>query len=375
MRALQPAPLRILALLTDGFGSTGGIGRYNRDLLGALAASACTDRVVALPRIGVVLGSDVPPKITQRAAQRDRVRYSLQATHMGVTGGPWSLIFCGHLFMAPLAALLSRLLRIPYWLQLHGIEAWQRPSRVTAAAVQSAEVVTAVSRYTRHRFLQWSEIAPDRVRVLANTVEARFQPGPKPLALIERHGLAGRRVALTVSRLAASERYKGHDRVIAAMPAVLRRVPDAVYLIAGDGDDRTRLEGLVASAGLATSVSFAGAVLDRELPDYYRLADTFVMPSTGEGFGIVFLEAAATGLPVIAGNRDGSVDALADGVLGILVDPDNPEALADALVAGLLRGTSRAADLRRFEHPTFNGQVDALLQDILAGSPSRLAMV
>ena len=98
-------------------------------------------------------------------------------------------------------------------------------------------------------------------------------------------------------------------------------MPNAIYLIAGAGDDKQRLEHLAAERGLAGRVVFTGHVPADELPSYYALADVFAMPSTGEGFGIVFLEAAACGLPVIAGNADGSVDALGEGQIGCLVDP------------------------------------------------------
>ena len=155
--------------------------------------------------------------------------------------------------------------------------------------------------------------------------------------LVARHGLAGRRIILTVGRLSAAERYKGHDRLIAALPGILARVPDAAYLIVGSGDDRPRLERLAREAGVADRVVFAGHVPDEELPDYFALAHVFAMPSTGEGFGIVFLEAAASGLPVIGGNRDGSVDALAEGRIGRLVDPESREEIEAAVVEALER--------------------------------------
>ena len=84
-------------------------------------------------------------------------------------------------------------------------------------------------------------------------------------------------------------------------------------------------------AGVGAAVRFVGQVARQELPDYYRLADVFVMPSTGEGFGIVFLEASAADLPVIGGNRDGSVDALAEGRIGTLIDPDDVHGLVEAI--------------------------------------------
>jgi glycosyltransferase involved in cell wall biosynthesis len=95
------------------------------------------------------------------------------------------------------------------------------------------------------------------------------------------------------------------------------------YLIVGDGNDRDRLATLARAEGVANAVIFAGRVGSEELPDYYRLCDLFALPSTGEGFGIVFLEALACGRPVLAGDQDGARDPLVDGELGVLVDPEN----------------------------------------------------
>src|SRR5262249_41117825 len=160
-----------------------------------------------------------------------------------------------------------------------------------------------VSRYTRRRLLQWIGIDPTRVKVLPNTVGPQYHPGPKPGYLIDRHAAGGKKVLMTASRLAASEQYKGHDRVIRTLPQILSHHPDTIYLIVGDGDDRPRLESLAAECGVMKNVQFTGLVPAEELPDYFRLADVFVMPSAGEGFGIVFLQAMATGVRVIAGSE------------------------------------------------------------------------
>ena len=108
------------------------------------------------------------------------------------------------------------------------------------------------------------------------------------------------------------------------------------YLIAGKGEDRERLEVMASELGVSDSVTFAGFVPDEELADHYRLADVFAMPSTGEGFGIVFLEAMGCGTPVLGGDLDGSVDALDNGKLGLLVDPMSVNAIAEGLIS-LLR--------------------------------------
>jgi phosphatidylinositol alpha-1,6-mannosyltransferase len=237
--------------------------------------------------------------------------------------------------MTPLAAIIAKFARARLWIQVHGVEAWRESSWLDRRSVETAALITSVSRHTRRRLLEWAGIDPARVKVLPNTVDARYGPGPKPDHLLKRHAVGARKVLLTVSRLAASERYKGHDRVIRVLPRLVSERPDILYLIVGDGDDRPRLEMLAAEFGVAERVRFIGRVSPEELPDYFRLADVFVMPSTGEGFGIVFLEALATGTHVIAGNQDGSRDALCDGALGTLVDPDNDADLASAIGAAL----------------------------------------
>jgi glycosyltransferase involved in cell wall biosynthesis len=139
------------------------------------------------------------------------------------------------------------------------------------------------------------------------------------------------KVVLTVARLDHRERYKGYDRIIEALPAIQRKCGPVRFLIVGSGEDQARVEALAREQGIDASVSFAGFVAADALVDHYRLADVFAMPSTGEGFGIVFLEAMACGTPVIGGNRDGSVDALDGGRLGLLVEPLDIDAISRAV--------------------------------------------
>ena len=142
---------------------------------------------------------------------------------------------------------------------------------------------------------------------------------------------------MTVARLSSTERYKGYDRMVEALPRVRECCGPVHFLVVGTGDDHVRVEALAHRVGVADCVTFAGFVPDDELADHYRLADLFAMPSTGEGFGIVFLEAMACGTPVLGGNQDGSVDALAGGRLGMLVDPTSIEEIADGLVSLLTK--------------------------------------
>ena len=359
--------MRLLALVTDAFGGSGGIARYNQDLMLALAQSARVSEIVVLPRFAPGPISEVPPKVRQHAPSAGRVAWSARALALAAKQR-FDVVFCGHLYAVPVAAAIAGLRRTPLWVQAHGVDAWQRPSAVHYRALRSTTLVTSVSRYTRAALLSWADIPPHRVRVLPNTVSATYGRRSRRDDLIVRLGLAGRRIILTVGRLSALERYKGHDRLIAALPAIAARVPDAAYLIVGSGDDQPRLERLAHEAGVGDRVVFAGHVPDPELADYFALAHVFAMPSTGEGFGIVFLEAAASGLPVIGGNCDGSADALADGRIGRLIDPHAPAELEGAVVDALLGPhpvPNGAEETRRFGFARFATHVDGLVGSLV----------
>jgi phosphatidylinositol alpha-1,6-mannosyltransferase len=319
--------------------------------------------IVVLPRFG---SNDemVPTGITHEPPSPGRIAWSARALALAARRR-FDVIFCGHLSAAPLAAALARLQTKPLWIQVHGIEVVKPCGGAIGRAVERAALVTAVSRYTRGRLLTWANIDPARVRVLPNTVSAAFTRRSRRADLVARHRLAGAKVILTVGRLAAAERYKGHDRIIRVLPRVAALRPETVYLVVGSGDDQSRLEALARDTGMSDRIRFAGEVAANDLPDYYSLGDVFTMPSVGEGFGIVFLEAARSGLPIVGGNRDGSVDALAEGRIGRAVDPDDEIALADAIVAAFDRRLGTDPDeVARFTFPRFASHVDELVRRI-----------
>jgi phosphatidyl-myo-inositol dimannoside synthase len=148
---------------------------------------------------------------------------------------------------------------------------------------------------------------------------------------VERYGLADARVMVTVARLWSGDIYKGVDMTIRALGTIAQSVPDVKYLVIGRGDDQPRLAQLAKDSGVGDRVIFAGFVPTVELPEHYRLADAYVMPSQ-EGFGIVYLEAMACGVPVLAGDADGSADPLQDGALGWRVPHRDTEAIARACI-------------------------------------------
>ena len=265
------------------------------------------------------------------------VWYALQLVLVALWHRP-SLIIATHLNFTVVARWLKRWLGIPYWTVAHGVEVWdvQRPR--LRQALQQADRILAVSSYTRERLLKEQSLHPNQVVLLPNTFDSqRFDITAKPLHLLDRHGIdRDRRIILTVARLDSQEQYKGYDQVLRAMPDIRVHVPQAHYMVVGKGDDRQRVEQLIQHLGVQDCVTLTGFVDDHELTDYYNLCDVFAMPSKGEGFGIVYLEALACGKPTVGGNQDGAIDALCHGELGVLVNPDNISEIAHVLTDLLL---------------------------------------
>jgi phosphatidylinositol alpha-1,6-mannosyltransferase len=222
-------------------------------------------------------------------------------------------------------------------------------------ALLSAHHIVVVSRFTAGVVdALLGEAGRGRIRLIENGVDVvRFHPAPRPPHLEAMHGLAGCFVFVSVCRLLEK---KGIDQALRAFARVLAAFPDSRFLIVGEGPYRATLEAIAQDCGVAAQAIFAGAVAEDELLDHYALGDVFVMPNRRlangdtEGFGLVFLEANACGLPVIAGSDGGSIDAVRDGANGLLVDGQSVDAIAAAMLALRrdpgLRARLRAGGLR-----------------------------
>jgi phosphatidyl-myo-inositol dimannoside synthase len=162
--------------------------------------------------------------------------------------------------------------------------------------------------------------------------------------------------------------------VIDLLPRLVRQFPRLRYLACGEGPDRARLEARVDELGLREHVVFAGFVPESRKADFYRLADAYVMPSRGEGFGIVFLEAAACGVPLVGSKADGGREALLEGRLGRLVDPDDQDEIEAAVVEALASPKRVLEELRHFSSENFERRAAAIARDI-AHAPYGLRML
>ncbi|SMF63169.1 Glycosyltransferase involved in cell wall bisynthesis [Tistlia consotensis] len=357
--------MRLLVILHESFGANGGIAKFNRDLLTALADWPAVGRLIVLQRDPLPPGTALPARI-EMVAGGSKLRLGLAVLRCLLCCPRFDAILCGHLHLLPLAWLARLRFRAPLAAVVHGIDAWQPTGRsLSNALVARLDAVFSVSRLTLERLSAWSGLPGDRGRLLPNCIDlGRFTPGPPDAALAARYGLAGKRVVMTLGRLAAGERYKGVDELLAILPRLRLRHPDLVYLVAGDGPDRARLEAKAGDLGLAEAVVFAGFVAEADKASLYRLADAFVLCGHGEGFGIVLLEAMACGVPVVASLRDGSREAVADGRLGLLADPDDPDSLTAAVETALARPKERPDGLEVFSYPAFAGRVRDLVDDL-----------
>ncbi|MDJ0648115.1 MAG: glycosyltransferase family 4 protein [Xenococcaceae cyanobacterium MO_188.B19] len=262
-----------------------------------------------------------------------------------ILNGIWEkpdLIITTHLNFTVAAYWLKKLMEIPYITIAHGVEAWNITNPKRQRALQYADKILAVSNYTRERLLKEQDLDSSKVALLPNTFDCdRFNIKPKPTHLLDKYQLKPNQpIILTVNRLCSRESYRGYDYIIKALPQIKQKIPDVHYIIVGKGDDRDRLAKSIIQHNLEDSVTLAGFISDGELPAYYQLCDLFAMPSKLEGFGIVYLEALASGKPVLGGNQDGAVDALSQGELGVLVNPDNVEEIAEKIIAILNKSYS-----------------------------------
>jgi phosphatidyl-myo-inositol dimannoside synthase len=239
---------------------------------------------------------------------------------------------------------------------------------LTNHLARRVDALISVSNFTMQRFLGWARGDIARRFILPDCIDLkRYGAGAKNLELLHRYGLTGKTVIMTLGRLSEHEKYKGFDEILELMPALIKEIPTTAYLIVGDGTDRHRLEEKARSLGVHEFVVFAGYVPESEKADHYRLADTYVMPGRGEGFGIVYLEALACGVPVVASKVDGSREAVRDGALGILVDPRDAEDIKRGILEALERPKGVVPEgLEYFSYANFEQRAHHIIDKVLA---------
>lgn len=340
VKPVTSAQAPYLFLFLEIFSREGGIQSYVKDIFYSYS-------VLELPQADVFLLRDSEVCASSNPFESHRLRFHYFKTHPPLLGRARLAIalleyllnrrpqrvVCGHVNLAPLVALCCRPLGIPYTVLTYGKEVWCRLPAYARYALHHAEQIWTISRYSRDQACVVNQLDPNKFRLLTCVVdEEQFTPGFASGELVERYGLAGCNVLMTVARLWSGDIYKGVDVTIRALPAIAQFFPQVKYVVIGRGDDQPRLAQLAAELGVAEQVVFAGFVPTEALVEHYRLAHVYVMPSQ-EGFGIVYLEAMACGIPVVSGDADGSADPLKDGEAGWRVPHRDPIAVANACIA------------------------------------------
>jgi len=216
----------------------------------------------------------------------------------------------------------------------HGIEVWEPLPRWRRRALQRATLVLAPSRATAEFVVSLQGVARERVRVLPWGLDPDFESKVTAESSGQLPAKFPRgRVILTVGRWLATERYKGMDTLIKALPRLLLRWPDIQLVVVGSGDDREWLENIARDSGVQLHVHFFSDITQGELSACYAASDLFALPSRGEGFGFVYLEAMARGKAVIGGAHGGAPEVIQDGVTGYLVQHGDTVQLATSIDA------------------------------------------
>ena len=265
-------------------------------------------------------------------AARGKARFA--ATALRAASRRPKLVLAAHPNFAPLIQVMNVVSpRMKSIICTHGIEVWEPLSPLRRRALRRATLVLAPSQATADFLVSVQGVAPQKVRVLPWGLDPDFETKLAGADAKLPENFPKGRVILTVGRWLAAERYKGMDTLITAMPRLLMHWPDLQLAMVGSGDDREWLESAATESGVSRHVHFISGISYEKLSACYGAAEIFALPSRGEGFGFVYLEAMARSKPVIAGAHGGAPEVVQDGVTGYVVQHGDPEQLATSMHA------------------------------------------
>lgn len=362
----------ILFLTLKVFSSTGGIEKMNR-VAGKVLYETGEDVKIFSSHDETGIKNKYFPSEIFFAFNGNRVRFAVKSIKEGIKSKIVILSHINLLAVGYLIKLLSPKTRLVLF--AHGIEIWKQLSSFKKKMLLKCDQVWAVSDFTNDTIKQLRYVQHNRSIVLNNCLDPFLQKennNSKSDELLSRYGITKENfILLTLARLNSDEKYKGYDKVLQCLKNLIKEYPHLRYLIIGkyDNEEKKRMDKMIDSMNLNHVVIFTGYIQDEELSTHYNLADLYIMPSLGEGFGIVFIEAMYYGLPVIAGNKDGSVDALLNGKLGLLVDPDKPEEIAVAIKKVINNKSAFKPDqtllMQNFSYERYKEKIKAALKNLM----------
>ena len=364
----------LIGLFTE-LNGTGGVQRVSRHLAAVLsefAASRHLDyRLLSLNDTRELHRMSVGGKeFVFTGCERSKARFAATAIRAASRHG--KLVLAGHPHLGPVAQTMRLVApRLRTIICAHGVEVWEPLPAVRRLAMRRANVVLAPSKDTANHVAE-QHVRRERIRVLPWALDPEFEVIPEnaPRGKLP-HGYPEGRVILTVGRWLANERYKGMDTLITALPRLLTRWPELQLVAVGDGDDRVWLEELAEKNGVNRHVHFLTGLSFQELSACYEACEMFALPSRGEGFGLVYLEAMARGKPVIGGAHGGAPEVIEDGVTGYLVPHGDAAQLAtsietllsDPALAQKMGGRGRQRVEREFRFTVFAKSLKKILRE------------
>lgn len=366
----MPKQPNVLYLGFSAFSQFGGIEQVNKSWLYALSRLQAKNKISfqSLLMLDQFANKRYISPLFFRGFNGDKLKFFVRSLKAMMSA---NTIIASHIHLAPLLYLFLGITSKKIVLQVHGIEVWRNLSFFQKALLKKADQIIAVSEHTKDSIIKLHQVNPERISVLNNCLDPFFeapQTFQKPEYLTLKYKLKPKQpILFSLSRLAFGEQYKGYDKVIAVFPELKKCYPDIRFLIGGKGDrlEIERIQNKIAQLQLENQVELIGFIHEDELQQYFLLSDAFVMPSSGEGFGIAFIEAAANGCNVLAGNQDGSVDALRNGELGILVNPNDEAEILKGLKLVLEKPFDKAKQseltLRHFSFEQYMKQIEGLL--------------
>lgn len=369
--------MNVMMLVTDAYGGRGGIALYNRHLIESVCSWERVKLVTAVPRSITYEFEKFPANLTYVAeAAGSTFRYILQCLKLAFAPEKPGLVICGHLNLLPLAYLLSLRFKCPLVCVIYGVDSWTpNPHAVVNYLCCKVSAFISIRRLTSSRLKEWANTEDAVFYDLPCAVDTKvFKVLPKRQDLIEKFGLADKKVILTCGRLDIENDFdyrKGFDEIIEILPKLRMEVSDIVYLIIGDGDDKERLRLKARDFGVEEIVVFAGYVSPSEQADFYRLGDVFAMPGSNPLFDrypyrLVFLEALACGLPVVGSvmkNQLDAADPLAQKLI-IQVEPNDQQDIIRGILEGLSVGNKFNPAINELSHDSFIKKTHTILDQI-----------
>lgn len=342
--------------ISSNLNSFGGIQLYNRQFVNALKRVSSNIDLLELKR----------PSFLYKVNLTFKIIYKLFFNN-------YNLVICSHIGFAPLCYCLSIVFKFKYIIFFYGIDVKSKKNFIEDLSIKRAFGYVLIFNWAKSEFLSQYPEYENKIYIIPSPVDGNlFKIRTKPQELVEKYNIKNKKIILTVSRLSFFDKdRKGHEKVIRILPDIIKEHRNICYLIVGEGDRLAYLKDLVLQNNLTEYVIFAGGVSSDLLPHYFNLADFFILPSSEEGFGIVFMEALVSGCPVIAG--DLSKSELLDGELGISVDPRNLDEIKNALIEFIDAMPEKYSDkhrlreiaLKQYSLDNFSQKVEKFLMELV----------